>query len=106
MIWQPQWQEEIGISAEQKETLLAVNAKAVAEARDHSAEFKKLSPEQQQAEVKSWAGKPAPWRQHLDNKIRTQIEAVLTPQQLLALTDFSFPRCAVGLLYDATTMRL
>jgi hypothetical protein len=47
-----------GISAEQKETLLAINAKAVAETRDHSAEFKKLSPEQRQAEVKSWAGKP------------------------------------------------
>ena len=105
MIWQPQWQEEIGISAEQKETLLAINAKAVAEARDHSAEFKKLSPEQRQAEVKSWAGKPSPWGQQLDNKIRTQIEAVLTPQQLQTLKDFSFPRCAVGLLYDAKTRR-
>ena len=105
MIWQPQWQEEIGISAEQKETLLAINAKAVAEARDHSEEFKKLSPVQRQAEVKSWAGKPAPWRQQLNNKIRTQIEAVLTPQQLQTLKEFSFPRCAVGLLYDAETRR-
>ena len=40
MIWQPQWQEEIGLSAEQKKKLLAINAKAVAEAKDHAEQFR------------------------------------------------------------------
>ncbi|WP_146531223.1 hypothetical protein [Novipirellula artificiosorum] len=105
MIWQPQWQEEIGVSAEQRKTLLAINTSALAEASDQAVGFKKLSPEQQQAEVKSWAGKSAPWRRKLDNKIRVQIESVLTPQQLQTLRDFSFPRYAVGSLYDAETRR-
>ena len=30
-IWQPQWQEELGLTAEQKAKLLAIHAKAVAE---------------------------------------------------------------------------
>ena len=100
-IWQPQWQEELGLSAEQKKKLLAINAKAVAEAKDHAEQFKKLSPEEQKAQVKAWAGKSAPWRQQLDNEVCSQIEAVLTPQQLQTLKDFSFPVHAIGLLYDA-----
>ncbi|MEN6365627.1 MAG: hypothetical protein ABFC88_02300 [Thermoguttaceae bacterium] len=100
-VWQPQWQAELGLSAEQKGKLAAINAKAVADAKDHAEQFKKLSPEEQQAQVKAWAGKSAPWRQQLDNEVCRQIEAVLTPQQLQTLKDFSFPRYAVGLLYDA-----
>ena len=101
MIWQPRWQEEIGLSAEQKKSLLAINAKAVAEAKDHAEQFKKLSPEEQRAQVKTWAGKPSPWSQQRDNEIRRQIEAVLNPRQLQTLKDFSFSRYAIGLLYDA-----
>ena len=97
MIWQPQWQEEIGLSVEQQKTLLAINAKAVAEAKDHSEQFKKLSPEEQKAQVKAWAGKSAPWRQQLDNEVCSQIEAMLTPRQLQTLKDFSFPLYAIGL---------
>ncbi len=104
-IWQPQWQEELGLSVEQKKKLLAVNAKALADANAHAEQFKKLSPEEQQAQVKSWAGKSAPWRQQLDIDICRQIESVLTPEQLQTLKDMSFPEQAVGLLYDATMRR-
>jgi Spy/CpxP family protein refolding chaperone len=100
-IWQPQWQEELGLTAEQKTKLLAINAKAVAEAKDHAERFKKLSQEEQQTQVKAWAGKSAPWRQQLDNEVCGQIAAVLTPQQLQTLKDYSFPAHAIGLLYDA-----
>ena len=93
-IWQPQWQEELGLTAEQKKKLLAINAKAVAEAKDHAERFKKLPQEEQQAQVKAWAGKSAPWRQQLDNEVCGQIEAVLTPQQLQTLKDYSFPAYA------------
>lgn len=102
-IWQPQWQAEIGLSVEQKKKLLAINTKAVAEAKDHSEQFKKLSPEEQKAQVKAWAGKSSPWRQQLANKVCNQIEAVLTPRQLQTLKDYSFPAYAIGLLYDAKT---
>ncbi|MCX7425562.1 MAG: hypothetical protein NTW96_08065 [Planctomycetia bacterium] len=101
MIWGPRWQEEIGLSAEQKEKLLAINVKAVAEAKDRAEQFKRLSPEEQKAQVEAWAGKTAPWRQQLDNEICSRIEATLTAQQLQTLNDFSFPLYAVGLLYDA-----
>ena len=100
-IWQPQWQEEIGLSAEQKNKLLAINAKAVADAKDHTEQFKNLSPEEQQAQVKAWAGKSAPWHQQLANEVCKQIEAVLTPQQLQTLKDYSFPLYAIGLLCDS-----
>jgi hypothetical protein len=99
--WQPQWQEELGLSDEQKKELAAINAKAVAEAEEHAGQFKKLSPEEQQAEVNTWAGKSAPWRQQLDREICREIERVLTPQQLQTVKDFMFPRYVVGLLYDA-----
>jgi hypothetical protein len=36
MIWQPAWQQELGLSAEQKKVLVAINAKAVADARQSS----------------------------------------------------------------------
>ena len=100
--WQlPQWQHELGLSAEQKKKLLAIHAKAVAEAEDHAEQFKKLSPEEQQAQAKAWAGKTPPWRQQLANEVCRQIEAVLTRQQLQTLKDYSFPTLAIGFLYDA-----
>lgn len=102
-VWQPQWQSELGLSAEQKNKLVAINAKAVADAKDHTEQFKKLSPEEQKAQVKAWAEKPAPWRQQLDKEVCGQIESTLTPRQLQTLKDFSFPLYAIGLLYDAKT---
>lgn len=103
MVWQPKWQEELGLSVEQKERLLAINAKAAAKNKAHSEQFKKLSPEERKAERESWGGKSAPWRRQLKSDVWSQIEAVLTPQQLQTIRDFSFPKYAVGLLYDAKT---
>jgi hypothetical protein len=101
IIWQPQWQKELGISAEQREKLLAIHAKALNDAEKLAEQLKKLSPAEREAEVKSWAGKSSPSRQQLDREIRKQIEAVLTPPELQAVKDYSFPEYAVGLLYDA-----
>ena len=102
MIWQPEWQVEIGLSDEQKNALAAINAKAVADAQRHAEQFKSLSPAEQQARVKASRERPAKLR---DYGIRKQIEAVLTPRQLQTLRDFSFPEQAVGLLYDAEVRR-
>jgi hypothetical protein len=99
--WKPGWQKEVGISTEQMNALLALNAKALADSQQHVEQFKRLTPEEQKAEAKSWAGKPAPWRQQLDNETRKQIEAVLTPVQLQAIREITFPELAIGLLYDA-----
>jgi len=99
-VWQPQWQEELGLSVEQKSKLAAINAKAMAEAKDHTERFKKMPQEEQQAQVKAWAGKSAPWRQQLDNEVCGKIEEVLTPNQLQTLKDYSFPAHAIGFLYD------
>jgi hypothetical protein len=101
IVWEPAWQRELGISAEQKNALEAIRDKAVTEARQHSEQFQKLSPEEKQAEVKSWGGKSAPWRQQLDEDVRKQIEAVLTPEQLTTILDYSFPHYVLAVLYDA-----
>ncbi len=101
IIWQPRWQDELGLSTEQKDSLLTIHAEAMARSKAHSEEFKKLSPEERQAEVKARAGKTSLWRQQFVEETRTRIEAVLTPQQLQEMKDFYFPRYAVGLLYDA-----
>jgi len=101
VIWQPQWQKVLNLSADQMQALLAINTKGLADAQRDVEQFKKLSPEEQNAQVKSWAGRPAPWRQQLDNEVRKQIETVLTPQQLQTIKAHTFPEYAVGLLYDA-----
>jgi hypothetical protein len=103
MIWRPEYQEAIDLSAEQKKTLLEINAKRVAEAAQHAEQFKSLPPEEQKAQVKTWAGRPSPWSQQFGNDIRKEIEAVLTPGQLRTLKDLSFPLYAIGLVFDAAT---
>ncbi|MEX2114643.1 MAG: hypothetical protein WD845_15730 [Pirellulales bacterium] len=104
-IWHEPWQQELGVSHGQKDALLALRAKALAESDDRAEEFQKLSPEARDAEIKTWAGKSAPWRKELDNQVARQIEAVLKPQQLQTLREFLFPTYIVGLLYDAETRR-
>jgi len=99
-IWQPQWQKELDLSADQMQSLLAIKTKALADTQRNAEQFKKLSPEEQKAQVKSWAGKPAPWQQQFENEFRKQIESVLTPQQLQTIKAHTFPENAVGLLYD------
>ena len=100
VIWQPLWQKELDLSADQIQSLLAIKTKALADSQQNRDQFKKLSPEEQKAEVKSWAGKPAPWQQQFDKEFRKQIESVLTPPQLQTIKAHSFPEYAVGLLYD------
>ena len=99
-IWQPEWQQELGISAEQIEKLLAIDAVAKAEITRQSARFEALSAEQKQAEIDAWQGKTAPWVRELGEKSKSQIEAVLSPQQLTTIKQFQFPMSAVSLLYD------
>ena len=99
-IWHPQRQEEIGLSNQQRKALLAIGARTVAEAKERAEHFKKLPPEEQKAQTTSGAGKPAPWQEQLDNDVRQQIEALLTPQQLQNLKRLSFPGYAVQLLGD------
>jgi len=101
LIWQPQWQEELALSAEQKKTLQEIHAKAVAKIKERSEQFKSLPPEGQKAQLAAQVGKPAPWRQQLDNNLRSEIKAILTPKQLQVIKEFSFPSQAVGLLYQA-----
>jgi hypothetical protein len=99
MIWQPAWQQELGLSAEQKKMLMAINAEAVAAARRNAEAFQSLSPEEQQAQIKASRQKPARSPRQSDIAIAKQIEAVLTARQLQTLKDFSFPGDAIGLLY-------
>ena len=105
MIWQPEWQDEIGITAEQTEALMAIYAQALAESKQQTEQFKRLPSEERDEHIKSWGGKPSPWRQQFENEFRKQIESVLTPRQLQTLKEFSFPRYAVGLIYDADVRR-
>lgn len=102
-IWQPEWQQELGISAEQIEKLLAIDAAAKAEIQRHTAQFERLSAEEKQAEIDSWQGKPAAWVSELGANAKSQIEAVLTPQQLATIKQFLFPSHAVALLYNDKT---
>ena len=101
IIWQPQWQEELGLSAEQKKSLMVINGEATAESKKQADEFQKLSPEEKKTQVKAWAGKSSPARRQLENTVHRQIEAILTPQQLKTINDNTFPEQVVGLLYDA-----
>jgi hypothetical protein len=105
MIWDPQWQQELNVSAEQITRLDVLRAEALAASKKHSERFKSLPPEVRQAETKSWGGKAAPWRQRLDGKMRDQIEAVLTSRQLQTLKEDAFPMYAVTLLYEPDVRR-
>ena len=100
VIWQPQWQKELDLSADQMQALQVINTQALADAQRNVEQFKKLSPDEQNAQVKAWAGKPAPWRQQWENEVRKQIESVLTPQQLQTIKAHTFPEHVVRLLYD------
>lgn len=100
-IWEPRWQKELGVSEEQKEKLQAIRTEKVAEAQEQSERFRALPPDEQKAQVKAWAGKPAPWRQQLDRQLAQQVEAVLTLQQLQKFKEATFPADAIGLLYNA-----
>lgn len=102
-IWQPRWQDELGLSAEQKTKLLAVHTKAMAEVKQETERFRGLSPDERKEQVKRRGGKSSPWRQQLDHDVCTQIETALTPQQLQALRDSTFPAYSIGLLYRAET---
>jgi hypothetical protein len=105
MIWQQQWQKEIGVTPEQQKALAEIKSKALAESKQQTEHFESLSAEERKAEVKSRSGKPAPWRQELDDQVRNQIETILTPTQLRVLKEYSFPRYAVSRLYDADLRR-
>jgi hypothetical protein len=105
MIWQPQWQKEIGVTPEQQKALAEIKSKALVESKQQTEHFENLSAEERKAEVKSRSGKPAPWRQELDDQVRNQIETILTPTQLRVLKEYSFPRYAVSRLYDADLRR-
>ncbi len=102
-IWHPLWQRELKISAEQNKSLEAIRDKALTDAKEHSEQFQKLSPEERKAEAESWGGKPSPWRQKLEAEVRSQIEAVLTPEQLKTVKDEEFPIQVLGALYDKST---
>jgi len=104
-VWEPAWQEDLGLSDAQKRSLEAIRAQAGSEVERQSEQFQKLSPAEQKAMAQRWAGKPAPWRQRLDKDVCRQIEAVLTPQQAQTIREFAFPAYAVGLLYDEQTRR-
>jgi hypothetical protein len=102
-VWDPRWQQELALTAEQKKSLQAINDKAMAETRRHADEFQKLTPEERAKEVESWAGKSSPRQRQFEDDLRRQIEAVLTPQQLQVIKDDLFPIYAVQALYDAKT---
>jgi hypothetical protein len=105
IIWQREWQEELGLSPEQRKSLAAIRAKATAESNRQTQEFQKLSPEEKKAKVKSRGGKPSPERRALESETGRAIEAVLTPEQLKTIRNHCFPEQVVGLLYDANVRR-
>jgi hypothetical protein len=102
IIWQPQWQKELAFSDSQKAELREIHARAMAELKERAEAFKKLSPEEQKAQAVAMAGRPAAWRQEFDRNLHNEIKALLTPEQLQAIKEFSFPSQAVGLLYHPT----
>lgn len=97
--------KHIELSAEQRQALHEINMKGIAQSAEQSERMKALSPEARAAEVESWGGKPAPWRQQFDDEITQQIKALLTPQQLEAVNVFTRPGHMVGFLYDAEFRR-
>jgi hypothetical protein len=101
IIWQREWQEELGLSADQKKSLETTHAKTTAESKKLSREFQKLSPSERRAKIKAWAGKPSPERLALENGARRDIEAVLTPTQLKTVREYLFPEQVVSHLYNA-----
>lgn len=105
IIWSEDVQKELRVSPEQKQKLLAINAKAIDEGHRLTEEFKALPPEERRAQAKSWGGKPSPRRQKLEEDVRRGIEAALTPGQLQAAKDIVFPYMAIGLLYDEPVRR-
>jgi hypothetical protein len=105
VIWQPQWQKELDLSPEQKQALLAIHAKALADSREHAAQFKNLSSEERLAKQKTWEGGQDPWWPQFNSAFRKQIEAVLTVPQLQTIKNHTFPEHVVGLLYDAKVRR-
>jgi hypothetical protein len=100
-VWHPQWQAELGLSNQQQETLRSIHADASATIKKQTERFQRLSLAQQNEEVKSWGGQPAPWRTQLDHEIAGRIEATLTPKQSQAIREQALPGYLVGLLYDA-----
>jgi hypothetical protein len=100
MVRQPEWQKRIGLSSDQKKSLLAIDARAATNAQRRAEQFKSLPLEEQTLQVKA-LGSPTPWRPQWENEVRKQVEAVLTPRQLQTLEDSSFPEDAIDLLYDA-----
>ena len=102
-VWEPRWQQELGLTAEQKKSLQAIGERAMAETRRHAEEFQKLTPEERAKEAESRGGKAAPWRLKFEDSLRRQIEGVLTPEQLQTIKDDLFPIYAVYALYDAKT---
>ena len=104
-IWQPQWQDELGLSAQQRQKLLTIHAQAMADEKAETQRFQQLPPRKQTAQTLAWQGKPSPWRQQFEKDVCGRIEAVLTPQQLNTLKEHAFPGVVVGLLYNPLIRR-
>jgi hypothetical protein len=94
VIWQPECQQKIGLTTEQKKALREMNERRSAESRENFERNKALPPE----ELKAKAAEIQQRRQNFENDIRKEIEKVLTPEQLRALKEYAFPLYAIGLM--------
>ena len=101
IVWQREWQDELGLSGDQRKSLAEVHAKASAEVQRQNREFQELSAAEKRAKVKAWGGKTSPERRAIEGKVRREIEAILTPPQLKTIRDYLFPEQVAALLYDA-----
>jgi hypothetical protein len=101
IVWQPEWQDDLGLSDQQRKSLAEVHAKAAAEVQKQNRELQKLSLTEKRAKMKEWGGKISPERRALEGKVRQEIEAILTLEQLKTVRDYLLPEQIVAAIYDA-----
>lgn len=103
-IWRSDCQKAIGLSAEQKATILAINAKYLAEQRKHQAQWLAMPADQRDTEACRKQAKQ--WGKAFSDGIRREIEASLTAKQVESLKEFGFVAFSVESLYRGKIRRV
>jgi hypothetical protein len=101
MIWLTECQEKIGLTEEQKKALQEIKERRWAEVSEYNKRNAALTPEERKAKaVESQA-----WRSQFEEGIRKEIEQAITPDQLKALKEYSFPQQAIALMQKPSIRR-
>jgi hypothetical protein len=96
-VFRPATQEELNLSAEQRQTIADIKTKRMAEMTDRNDQMRRLPPAEQQKKVEEYQQ----WRKQFEEDVRKDIAAALTPKQFQGLKDSIFPDYVIGFLYGA-----